>query len=185
MAKADNGETEEKKDTEEKKKSPVLLIVIILLVLIILGGAAAGYFLFIAPKDKDASGESTAAVVQSSTAQSVQRAAAPSAGQAAGAMGPIKQMDPFIVNLTDAQGTRYLKVTLQFEMSNAELGMEIDNRMPQICDKIIMILASKSFDDVATVAGKRALKRAIINGVNKHLVTGQVIRVYFSEFVVQ
>jgi flagellar FliL protein len=48
-----------------------------------------------------------------------------------------------------------------------------------------MLLSNKSFDDISTVAGKRVLKREIVNGVNKYLSTGQIRRVYFSEFIVQ
>ena len=97
----------------------------------------------------------------------------------------MRPMDSFIVNLTDAQGTRYLKVTMQLEMSHEMLSPEIDNRLPQIRDEVITLLSSKSFDDVATIAGKRALKRGIMNSMNKYLTTGKVLNVYFSEFVVQ
>jgi flagellar basal body-associated protein FliL len=38
---------------------------------------------------------------------------------------------------------------------------------------------------VATVAGKRALKRGILASMNKYLTTGKVLNVYFSDFVVQ
>ena len=97
----------------------------------------------------------------------------------------MKKMESFIVNLTDAQGTRYLKVVMQMEMSNELLGPEIDRKTPQIRDEIIMLLSSKSFDDVSSMAGKRALKRGILNSVNKYLTSGRVLRIYFSDFVVQ
>ncbi len=159
------------------KKSPVLLIVLIVGVLVLVGAGAAGYFLLVAPKGQE--NAAAPAPVQAS-------AQVPAAsGQTAGAMGPIKEMDAFIVNLTDAQGTRYLKVAVQLEMSNLLLADEIDQKTPQIRDEVILLLSSKSFDDVATVAGKRALKRGMINGINKYLATGQILRVYFTEFVVQ
>ncbi|HDP25841.1 MAG TPA: flagellar basal body protein FliL [Deltaproteobacteria bacterium] len=172
--------TEQTETTEEiakQKKSPILLIVILVIVVLLMGGAAAAYFFVLSPMMKDAA---------SSTGQA---AAAPTHVQGitpgVGFGGPIKQMDSFIVNLTDAQGTRYLKVTMQFEMSNAVLDAEIDRKSPHIRDEIIMLLSSKSFDDVSSVAGKRALKRAIMNGTNKYLTSGQVVQIYFSEFVVQ
>ncbi len=155
-----------------KKKSPVVLIVIIVLVLMLIGGAAAGYFMFLAPQAK--SGQPAAAPSQS-------QAAVPGPGYA----NPMKSLDSFIVNLTDAQGTRYLKVVMQLETSNELLGAEIDRKSAQIRDEIIMLLSSKAFDDVSTIAGKRALKRAILNSVNKYLTSGKVLRVYFSDFVVQ
>lgn len=174
MAEANN---EVKDAAQEKKKSPLMLILIGLVVLLVVGGAA-GYFLVLKPKG-------------AAEASPTQAAAAPVASQATGgaqlggAMGPIEELDSFIVNLSDSQGTRYLKLVVQLELSNAPLAEELKVKIPLLRDEVIMLLSSKSYDDVATVAGKRALKRGIMSGVNKYLTTGQVTRVYFTEFVVQ
>jgi flagellar FliL protein len=167
-------EKEGKASAAKEKKSPVLVIVMILVLLALAGGGAAGYFLFLAPKSDQAQGP----VLQARGAQT--QAYAPG-----GLSGPIMPMDSFIVNLTDAQGTRYLKVTIQAEMSHELLSQEIEKRLPQIRDEVITLLSSKSFDDVATIAGKRALKRGILTSMNKYLTTGKVLNVYFSDFVVQ
>jgi len=177
MAEEHNDEKTEEK-AGKNKSSSLIIIVIALFVLILIGGGAAGYFLFLAPKD----GAQTSPAQQ---APAVQNDAGMAAGSAAGYAGPLKSLDSFIVNLTDAQGTRYLKVVMQLEMSNEILGTEIDRKTPQIRDEIIMLLSSKSFDDVSSVAGKRALKRGILNSLNRYLTTGRVNNVYFSEFVVQ
>jgi len=163
---------DKKEETTEKKKSPMMLIILLLLVILVLGGAAAGYFLFMAPKAKEA--EARNATKMSSQAQQVQQ----------GTYIP-QRGDTFIVNLTDAQGTRYLKVKMGMELSSDQLSAEIDKKMPQVRDEIITLLSSKSFTDVSTVAGKRELKREIISAVNRHLATGQVVRIYFTEFVIQ
>lgn len=172
-------EVKEEAKAERKKSSSLIIILIVVLVLFLLGGVVAGYFTFMAPKDN----------AQASPAQQVPAVHAPAAvasGSAgAGIAGPMKLLNPFIVNLTDAQGTRYLKVVMQLEMSNEILGTEIDRKTPQIRDEVIMLLSSKSFDDVSSIAGKRALKRGILNSVNKYLASGRVLRVYFSDFVVQ
>ena len=173
MAEENNVSKEETK--AGKKKSPVVLILIIVFALILIGGAAAGYFMFLAPQAKS---EQPVAVEPA-------QPEVPAGASGGGLSGPMKKMDSFIVNLTDAQGTRYLKVVMQMEMSNELLGPEIDRKTPQIRDEIIMLLSSKSFDDVSSMAGKRALKRGILNSVNKYLTSGRVLRIYFSDFVVQ
>ena len=162
-----------------KKKSPVVLILVIVLVLMLAGGAVAGYFMFLAPNARTTQTAAQPAAVVPAQPQGQD------VSSGAGLSGPMKTLDSFIVNLTDAQGTRYLKVVMQLEMSNDLLATEIDRRTPQIRDEIIMLLSSKSFDDVSTIAGKRALKRGILNSVNKYLTSGRVLRVYFSDFVVQ
>lgn len=167
-------EKEKKAAAAKEKKSPVLVILAAVVLVVLVGGIVAGYFLFLAP-DSD---QARASVPLAQGDQS--QAYAPG-----GLSGPIKALDSFIVNLTDAQGTRYLKVTMQVEMSHDMLSQEIDKRIPQIRDEVITLLSSKSFDDVATVAGKKALKRSILACMNKYLTTGKVLNVYFSDFVVQ
>ncbi len=178
-------EKEEKKEqgAEPKKKFPVMLVVIVLAVVLVLGGAAAGYFLILAPRmkapDKAEGGHGA------KQEQSLAKGSEGHGGPGAGPAGPMKMLDPFIVNLADAQGQRYLKAVIQLETDNPSAEGEITGKLPQIRDEVLMILSNKTFDDIATVAGKRMLKREIANAVNRYLTFGQVSQVYFTEFVVQ
>jgi len=178
MAEEQN-EIKEEAKIGKNKSSSLIIILIVVFVLLLVGGGTAGYFIFMAPKDN----AQASPAQQTSAAQGDASMAASS--PAAGFAGVMKPLDSFIVNLTDAQGTRYLKVVMKLEMSNEILGAEIDRKTPQIRDEVIMLLSSKAFDDVSSIAGKRALKRGILNSVNKYLTTGRVLRIYFSEFVVQ
>ncbi|MEN6476240.1 MAG: flagellar basal body-associated FliL family protein [Syntrophaceae bacterium] len=168
-------EREEEKEKQEpqaeqkKKRSPKLFIIIGVVVVLLLGGAGTAYFLFMG---KSGHGGSKQATTENSEGKK-------------GAAGANKNLDPFIVNLTDAQGTRYLKAVMQLELSSAELGAELDQKMPMIRDDIISLLSSKSFEDISTEPGKRELKKAILERINKNLEGGQVTRVFFTEFVVQ
>jgi flagellar protein FliL len=170
-------ENEQAEKQKEKKKLPIKLMIIALVALLLVSGLAAGYFLFLGPKMKS-SGKAATAEKEPKQAHAAEQ-------ETTKEEGSIKQLDAFIVNLSDESGDRYLKVVMQLEMNKTELEAEIVNKMPQIRDEILMLLSNKSFDDVGTMAGKRMLKREIINGVNKYLTTGQVVQVYFSEFVVQ
>ena len=170
-------ENEQIEKQKEKKKLPIKLMIIVLVAVLLVAASAAGYFLFLGPMMKS-SGKASAAAKESKQAHAAEQ-------ENAKEEGSIKQLDAFIVNLNDESGDRYLKVVMQLEMNKTELEAEIVNKMPQIRDEILMLLSNKSFDDVGTMAGKRMLKREIINGVNKYLTTGQVVQVYFSEFVVQ
>jgi flagellar FliL protein len=178
-------EKEEKKEqgSEPKKKVPVMLVVIVIAAVLVIGGAAAGYFLILAPKMKgEGKGEGGGDAKQE---QVQKKSTEEGEGGKEGGGGPMKMLDPFIVNLADAQGQRYLKAVIQFEVDNPAADGEITVKLPQIRDEILMILSNKTFDDVATVAGKRMLKREILSAVNRYLTSGQVTQVYFTEFVVQ
>jgi len=121
---------------------------------------------------------------------SVQGAANAGTNPAAGAspeqpLGPIYSLETFIVNLADKGGNRYLRVTMDFELGNAELQGEVEKRLPQIRDSILMILPSKRFEDISSVEGKTALRDEILEKLNSLLTLGKISNIYFKEFVVQ
>jgi flagellar FliL protein len=92
---------------------------------------------------------------------------------------------PFLVNLADTDTARYLKVKVELELENELMAEEVEKKLPQINDEIIMLLSSKTFEEVTTVAGKQALKQMMQRGINAKLKEGKVVNVYFTEFVVQ
>ncbi|MDR2861244.1 MAG: flagellar basal body-associated FliL family protein [Syntrophobacterales bacterium] len=94
-------------------------------------------------------------------------------------------MEPFIVNLADHNGDRYLKIAMQFEVHNPALLHELDMVKPRIRDTIIDLLSSKSHTDLADSAGKQRLKGEIITRANTAITTGKIVEVYFTEFVIQ
>lgn len=166
-------EKEEGAEQEPKKRSPLKLIILAVVVLLVLGGGAGGAYFFFFTKG-GGHGEGKKAESEQSEAKK---------GKAEKAI--LKNMDPFIVNLTDAQGTRYLKAVIQLELDSELAAQEIDEKIPPIRDDIISLLSSKSFEDISTEPGKRELKRAMLERTNKYLQKGQVTRIYFTEFVVQ
>ena len=100
-------------------------------------------------------------------------------------LGPIYALDTFIVNLADKGGKRYLRVSIDLELGNPDMQVEIVNRLPQVRDSILMILPSKRFDDISSVDGKVALRDEILATINGFLTQGQITKIYFKEFVVQ
>ena len=100
-------------------------------------------------------------------------------------IGPIMALDTFIVNLADAGGKRFLRVTIDLELSNPELRDEMKTRLPQVRDAILMILPTKHFDDISSTEGKMALRDELLASLNEFLTTAQIGHIYFKEFVVQ
>lgn len=100
-------------------------------------------------------------------------------------MGPIYKMDTLIVNLADQGGKRYLRVTMELELSAPQVIEEIGQRLPQLRDAILMVLPSKQYTDINTTEGKVALRDELIAKMNGILKSGTVKTIYFTEFVVQ
>jgi flagellar FliL protein len=167
MAKEDKKEKEKPEEVPAKKGGALKWIIIAGVMGVVLGGA--GYiswktFLHPAPQPQESS-EGEIAVKDE--------------------LGPMFPLDAFIVNLTGTSGERYLKVSLQLELGKVELTEEVEKRVPQLRDTILLLLSSKTFEDIGTYSGKTKLRSEITARLNGMLPPGSIKKVYFTEFVVQ
>jgi flagellar FliL protein len=165
---ADEDKKEKKEKAEEappKKVSSIKWVIIAVVILLVLGGGGLiSWKTFLNPAQKDVKEEGAAMRVQ---------------------MGPTFPLDTFIVNLAGTAGERYLKVTMELELKESGLASELERRKPQVRDTLLLLLSSKTFEDVATFRGKTKLRNEITARLNAFLAPGSIKKVYFTEFVVQ
>jgi flagellar FliL protein len=100
-------------------------------------------------------------------------------------IGEMFPLDTFVVNLADASGKRYLRATMQLELTPEESVANFEQRLPQIRDVVLTILPTKQFEEIRTVDGKTALRTEIIDQLNELLNGESVANIYFTEFVIQ
>jgi flagellar FliL protein len=100
-------------------------------------------------------------------------------------IGPLYSLGTLIVNLADEGGKRYLRVSIELELESPEMTEEVERRLPQVRDSVLMILPTKTFADINTTPGKVALRDELIAAINGIVKTGKVKNLYFTEFVVQ
>jgi len=167
--KEDAEENENEEQAPPKKKGSKLKLMIILVVVLLLlgGGGAAAYFFFI--KDKGAAGQKKPA------------------GQDKPKVIVMWPMDPFIVNLIDNEGERYLKVVMQLELSDKLMAEEMKLINPKLRDTILDLLSSKTYKEMIDPLGKQKLRDEITMRMNMNIdaTKGKVLKVYFTEFVIQ
>jgi len=99
--------------------------------------------------------------------------------------GHIYSMDPFIVNLADADQNRYLKIRINLESKKPEPNEEFTKKLPLIKDTILTILSQKRSDELFHSSGKEKLKAEMMRSVNPNLSELKIKAVYFTEFVIQ
>jgi flagellar FliL protein len=96
--------------------------------------------------------------------------------------------DPFVVNLADPNGTRFLRATMHLVVG-AETDVERLKKTPVVLMKargaILELLTAQTADRLVTVDGKATLKKAIAENAAAALDGTQVLDVLFSDFVVQ
>ena len=123
-------------------------------------------------------------------------APAPESGAKGGGHGeeaaPVEEEGPvnvdfktFISNLNDLGGRRMIKLTMSVEADTQDLADEINLKMPQLRDTILLLLSSVQSDDVSGLDGKQRLKNQMLNRINPSLTKGKIRNLYFSEIVVQ
>jgi flagellar FliL protein len=96
--------------------------------------------------------------------------------------------EPFLVNLADSGGNRFLKINVQLVLGTAEEAKHIEEKsvvLMHLRSAILELLTVQQADTLVTAEGKKALKEAIKTRVTPDLPHQKVIDVLFSEFVVQ
>lgn len=98
--------------------------------------------------------------------------------------GQVLPLPPITVNISDPSGRRYLKLGMEVEV-NADVSAALQANSPRIRDAIIMLLAGKTFNDISSPDGKVLLKAEVAARLNQILGAQRIIRVYFTDFVVE
>jgi flagellar FliL protein len=96
--------------------------------------------------------------------------------------------DPFVVNLADTGGSRYLRISVQLVVPSAEEAEKVHKTaalLMQARSAILEQLTQQTSDVIATAEGKAHLKDAIKEHTKDALGEIKVIDVLFSDFVIQ
>lgn len=99
--------------------------------------------------------------------------------------GSMFSLEPFVVNLNDVGGPKFLKVSIQLELAGPSLMEKAKAKAPQMRDAIITLLTSKSSESLYPPEGKLQLKDEINARMNQILGANSVKNVYLTDFVMQ
>ena len=148
----------------KKKGGAMKWIVIVALVMLLGGGGAAWWML----------GGSTTQAAEAAEPELEARG--------------VFAFEPFLVNLADEGGQRFLKATVSLVVDSAEEAKHIEESpvlVAHIRSAIIEVLTVQKAPALVTPDGKTALKQAIKERTSPLLSGKKVLDVLFSEFVVQ
>ena len=153
---------DESPDVPRKKGSKVLIIIIAVATIVLSAGGFLGYKLLAGKTDGSETKEEKVTTKTSMVA-----------------------LEPFVLNLSDHG--RYLKVTIQFEISDEQLHEVVLERTPQLRDTIITLVSSKSLNAITSPEGKFQLKDEVLFRANQVMGLEKDLfkNLYFTEFVMQ
>lgn len=115
----------------------------------------------------------------------VEEVAGQEAKGAAPVIGEMLVMEPFVVNLADPKGKRYLKVKIELELESKEAVDKATKVSPKLRDMVIMMLTSLGFEEVMTPEGKIRVRDELLERFNEIMRPDHIRNIYFTEFVVQ
>jgi len=153
-------------ESSKKKGGKKKLLLILIPVLLVLGGGgfAAYHFLFAQTKVKATSKPASVSQIKP---------------------GPMINLKPFLTNLADKDKTSYIKVSISIELKQGSNLGTFKQLTPQIRNRIIMIMSSKTSREINTPQGILSLRHQIARSLNQILGDGTVTGVYFNNYLVQ
>jgi flagellar FliL protein len=171
--------------TPQQGGSSKLLIIIsaVLFILLIAGGAVA--YMMLTSDDEVIEEADKAKATKVVPHKKVQNRGGAVRNNDFTQVGPMYGLDKFIVNLSSDGGSRYLRSSINLELSSEEFQAEVDKKKPLIRDIIIKVLSAKSYEEISTIRGKETLKDEIVTELNKIFTDGNIQNIFFTEFVIQ
>ncbi len=106
-------------------------------------------------------------------------------GSGSEALGPTVMVGKFTINLNDPGQPRYLKSRIDVEVSSGATSDELKARKPQIRDLVLSYLSSLSIEATYGAKSKQEIRKNLKKRLNSVLTTGEIRRVFLTEFVTQ
>jgi flagellar protein FliL len=100
----------------------------------------------------------------------------------------VVSFEPFVANLADEGGTRFLRTSLKLVVAGAETAKEVEEsavERAQLQSAILEVLTVQTAEQLVTPEGKAALKKQVLAKAGHVLHNAKVTDVLFTEFVVQ
>ncbi|MDK2822102.1 MAG: flagellar protein FliL [Clostridia bacterium] len=100
-------------------------------------------------------------------------------------IGPLYSSPEFTVNIANSNGRRFLMTQFSLEVDNKKVLKEIEDKLPVVQDKVIIVLSSQTIETLNSVAGKEKIKKQLMENINNILSSGEIVNIYFNKFVYQ
>lgn len=100
--------------------------------------------------------------------------------------GPVETLEPFVVNLNEPEGGRYLKAALDIEVVDEKAAADLREAVRVIRDELLRYLSGLKVEHVMGTEAIDKIQAEIVARVDSKIGgTERVKRVFFNQFVVQ
>ena len=132
--------TEDNAPEGGSKKKLFIIIGIVVLLLLIGGGVAGWFFLKPEPPPPEELDPGLQVPVPDLT-QTTE-------------IGPMVNIEEFVVNIISGDSPHYVKASLTVELSSEDVQPEVEQRMPQVRDAVLLLIGNKTYEELQDLQGK-------------------------------
>jgi len=165
---------EKAEDSAQGGMNKKMLILGLLALLVVIGGGAGFFFMSGGESNKKADSDSHAEAEAEAEHEPDPEV-----------IGPVVDLEPFVLNLADRDQLRYLKVAIKLQLDRPEIETDFTIKLPAIRDALLVLLTSKESRSLRTVDGKMLVRDEIGGRVNTIMKKGKIQQVFFTEFIIQ
>lgn len=97
-------------------------------------------------------------------------------------LGVLYGLEAFLVNIPADQGTKFLQLQMELELSDPALEDEINRKKAALRDAVIVSLSSKTFAQLRGAKAMKELQQDLLKAMNQLLSSGKIKEVYFTQF---
>lgn len=149
----------------EGGKSKLMLVLVATNLLVVAGAGAAVFFAMSQPTQEAVAEEG--------------------AGTAPETLGPLLEVTTLVVNLSDEEGSRYLRTSLQIETRDEEAKTAVEARMVPIRSALLLYYSGLTAEDFVGTEARQAILEESQARIEEQAGEGLIRHVYIGDMVIQ
>lgn len=163
--------SEEGVEEAPKSKKKLIIIIVAAVLVLAIGGGAAMFFMGGKSDENSEDGEHEEV-------------------EAVAIKEPVfVKLETFTVNLNPDDGERFLQVDITLNASDKAEADVLGLHMPQVRNRVLMLLTSKMASEISGMEGKKELSAELVEHINEPYAEGaeplKVVDAFFTSFVIQ
>ncbi len=97
----------------------------------------------------------------------------------------IIELQPFVVNLADTEGSRYLRMSVSIGVGETKEEKPDPILMTRVRNAMLAVLTTKTSDEILTPQGKSILRKELLKAARAAIEEPHIEAIYITDFIVQ
>ena len=97
----------------------------------------------------------------------------------------IIELQPFVVNLADTEGSRYLRMSVSIGVGETKEEKPDPILMTRVRNALLAVLTTKTSDEILTQHGKSILRKELLKAARAAIEEPHIEAIYITDFIVQ